>query len=101
MPEDALPAEAVLHQLECGASCNEGAPFVLCAATEGAPLWDPRGGTARSRGPLAARRRTEVTLSLTLTATLTLILTLTLALALTLTLPLTLPLPQARVCRGG
>ena len=41
IPEDALPAEAVLHQLECGASCNEGAPFVLCAATEGAPLWDP------------------------------------------------------------
>ena len=25
MPADALSAEAVLHQLECGASCNEGA----------------------------------------------------------------------------
>ena len=41
LPADALSAEAVLHQLECGASCNEGAPFVLCVAAEGEQLWEP------------------------------------------------------------
>ena len=41
MHADALPAQAALHQFECGASCNEGAPFAVCVGAAPERHWWP------------------------------------------------------------
>ena len=57
LPADALPPATALHQLECGAFCNEGAPLIVCVPA--AEPWEPPKhallALGRVQGRVAAR----------------------------------------------